>query len=769
MTTRPIRLFAALVFCLPGTACSSPESSAGGEVSQQTNDELERAIAADSSLRDAVKAIEAGHPWKATVALAPKLAQRKPATLLIAARAASEWGGWTEVEKLLSSETWIDSSFAGEGRELLARAALERDANDLALSHAESALRRAANTASRGVRQVYLARALDRADRTDSAATLYREAAINLPVVREWLLLRAAGSERDGTTRSHDLAAVEGAAAKARVPWTEAQARERFNDVSGAIDRFAALGARLTVLRLRLATAGDDDARGRIRDSLIALLRTGPGRDDSRQAVQILDESKIPLTPADELVVARALAASGPLPRALSAFTAAHRARLLGPDDRVQYALVLSRSSRNREALAQLDSVTQPVNVAARAAYQRARIIMTSSGTAAAIPALRGVADRFAADPENAAAALYLLADLSTDIGNDDAAIAYYRELYRKYPKASRADDARLRAAILDLVRGRVKPAAAAFDSLATLFPGSRERTAARYWAAHAWEKSGNAQKARTTWEAILAEQPSSYYGVVSARRLKREPWKPAEAADSFPSVPAVTSAIDRVELLDRLGMNTESRFELDALEDAATASTDLALATANAFRAYGNGPKTIRIATKLIDQGARDARVYRLAYPLIDREELERQAKVYKLDAALVAGLIKQESAFYPKAVSVADARGLMQVLPSVGANVAKSLRYPVWSTSLLFDPDVNLQIGTQHLAAALRQYDDIVRALAAYNAGGSRVERWSRKSSASSNTELFAEQIPFVETRDYVRIVQRNAEMYRALYGLK
>lgn len=769
MIPRPRRLFAALVFCLASAACSSPESSAAGEVSQQSDDDLERAMAADVALRDAVMAIEAGHPWQATVALAPKLAQKKPATILIAARAASEWGGWTEVEKLLTNEVWIDSSFTGEGRELLARAALERDANDVALRNAEAALRRAVNAASRGARQVYLARALDRADQTDSAANLYRAAAKNLPVVAEWLSLRAAGSERDGKARSRDLASVKLAAAQARVPWTEAQALERFNDVPAAIERFDALDARLTALRLRMAIAGDGDARGRVKDSIIAFLRSGPGRDETRQAVQILDEAKIPLTAADELVVARALASPGPVPRALAGFAAANRARLLGPEDRVQYALVLSRSRRNREALEQLDSVTEPVNIAARAAYQRARIVMTSSGVAAAIPALRSVADRFAADAENASAALYLLADLSTDTGNDDAAIAYYRELYTEYPKASRADDARLRAAILDLVRGRAKPAAAAFDSLATLFPGSSERTAARYWAAHAWEKSGDPQKARTTWEAILSDQPSSYYGIVSARRLKRDPWKPAAVADSFASFPALTSAFERVGMLERLGMSTESRFELDALEEAAATSKDLALATANAFRAHGNGPKTIRLATKLIEQGERDARVYRLAYPLIDREELERHAKSNKLDAALVAGLIKQESAFYPKALSVADARGLMQVLPSVGAEVARSLRYPVWSTSLLYDVDVNLQIGTLHLAAAIRQYDDIVRALAAYNAGGSRVTRWSNKSSASDDVELFAEQIPFVETRDYVRIVQRNAEMYRALYGLK
>jgi soluble lytic murein transglycosylase len=749
-------------------ACSPGESSADGDVVQQ-DDELERAIAADASLREAVKDIEAGHPWKATLVLAPRLKDKKPATVLIAARAAAAWGGWTEVERLLGDAPWIDSSFSGEGNALLARAALDRDAKEDAVRFAQAAVRRVPSGAERGTRQVILARALDRSNDTDSAAATYRAAAKNLPSVGDWLLLRAAGSEKDAGARDHDFAGVKLAAAKARVPWTEAQARERFGDIPGAIERFAALGARLTVLRLRFAAASGDDARAAMKDSIVAFLRSAPGRDDTRQAVQILDDSKVALTPADELVIARVLANPGPLPRALAAFATAARAGLLTGSDRLQYALALSRSGKNREALAQFDSVREPANLLGRAAYQRARVVMTAQGGAAAIPALRSVADRFSGDTENASAALYLLADLSSDAGNDDGAAAAYRELYTKYPKASRADDARFRAAILDLARGNAKRAAPGFDSIVALFPNSNERTAAKYWAARSWSAAGDRKKARALWENIVAEQPGSYYSIVSARRLDRNPWKPAAAADSFASVPAVKAALDRIALLDRLGMDAEADFELDALADGARASKEVGLATANAFRAHGEGTRAIAIALRLIDQGEKDARVYRLAYPLVDREELERNAKANKLEPSLVAGLIRQESSFNPHAVSVANARGLMQVLPSVGAEIAKSLKYPVWSPSLLFDADVNLQLGTAHLAAATRQYDDIVKVLAAYNAGGSRVERWSKKASASDDPELFAEQIPFVETRDYVRIVQRNAEMYRLLYGLK
>jgi soluble lytic murein transglycosylase len=75
---------------------------------------------------------------------------------------------------------------------------------------------------------------------------------------------------------------------------------------------------------------------------------------------------------------------------------------------------------------------------------------------------------------------------------------------------------------------------------------------------------------------------------------------------------------------------------------------------------------------------------------------------------------------------------------------------------------------LGTAHLRAALSQYNNLPRALAAYNAGASRVTRWAQRTGVD-DPELFVERIPFVETRDYVRVVQRNVEVYRAMYVLR
>jgi soluble lytic murein transglycosylase len=231
--------------------------------------------------------------------------------------------------------------------------------------------------------------------------------------------------------------------------------------------------------------------------------------------------------------------------------------------------------------------------------------------------------------------------------------------------------------------------------------------------------------------------------------------------------VPAIDSALARITLLERLGMDVEARFEYEALESAAVASrsTDRLLATAQAMLEHGQPARAVHLAQKLMEAGQRDARAYRMLFPVLDRDELIRDAKANGLDPALVAGLIRQESSFSSHAVSVAGARGLMQVLPSVGSDVARSLSFPVWTPALLFDEDANLQLGTAQLATEMKHYGALPRVLAAYNAGGTRVARWAAKA-GSEDPEVFTERIPFAETRDYVRAVQRNADIYRSLY---
>lgn len=723
----------------------------------------------DSSLRQASGALRGGHPWEATRLLAPVLAdssRRTPDALLLAATAAGAWEGWSEVQRLLTGAPWLDSVRGGHGRELLARAALERRVDTLAAREAERAVAVARDERERGLRLILLGRALDRLDRLDSARAAYIAASSRLPEIGDWLRLRAAGVTRDSAERAQLYARVALAAAKARIAPTEAQTLERTGRIAAAARQFAAMDWPVSNLRLRLALASDAVSRTAVRRELVRLIGDRRGSADARLAIEVLDGAFEKLTPAEELVVARSASRGGPLPRAASAYARAFAAKLGTAQDRFDYGVALGRLDRWREATAQFARVTAPAPLAARAAYERGRAMLRAGDTRRARAALRAVVTRHAQHADAATAALALLADLATDDGRDADARDAYLEIVRRWPRGATTDEARFRAAIIAWAAGNRRAAARELDSLVAVHPRSDERHAALYWSGRAWAVLGDSAPARQRWETVAAAEPLSYYAMLASRRLGRAPWLPPDSGDGVAAIAAVDSAVVRADLLASAGMDVEVRFEWDALADEAERVPGRLLATGAALREHGRSSRAISLGWKAIAAGIVDARAYRLAYPVLHRDVLTALAKARELDPALVAALIRQESSFDPRATSGAGARGLMQVMPRVGAQLARSEGYPFWDPVLLWQPDVNLELGTRHLRGSLGTGErSLPYALAAYNAGSGRLSRWRRKRGVD-DPELFVERIPFAETRDYVRIVQRNREMYSGLY---
>jgi len=156
---------------------------------------------------------------------------------------------------------------------------------------------------------------------------------------------------------------------------------------------------------------------------------------------------------------------------------------------------------------------------------------------------------------------------------------------------------------------------------------------------------------------------------------------------------------------------------------------------------------------------------VWRTLYPLPYESALRREAAKNSFDPMLAAGLIRQESTFQADAVSHKDAVGLMQVLPVTGRLMARHLKVRYAKTKL-FEPDFNLQVGMIYVANLLRDLGAPEYALAAFNAGEDRIAAWRAERKYEEIPEL-VESIPFTETRDYVQIVLRNAEVYRMIYG--
>jgi soluble lytic murein transglycosylase len=212
--------------------------------------------------------------------------------------------------------------------------------------------------------------------------------------------------------------------------------------------------------------------------------------------------------------------------------------------------------------------------------------------------------------------------------------------------------------------------------------------------------------------------------------------------------------------------MEVEAGFENDRLFRDALSDPKRLVATAHALAGTDQASRSIALGKRALDEIGRSPENYRLYFPVLERETLISSSKKNGLDPVLVAALIRQESNFNPRATSPAGARGLMQLMPTVGKDLAAAQGIAPWDDDMLYEPATNIKLGTAHLKGLVRKYTDVVKILAAYNAGESRVEKWSTKTGAA-DSEVFTERIPFVETRDYVRIILRNRAYYQALYS--
>jgi soluble lytic murein transglycosylase len=744
-------------------ACNSPAAS---DVSEGS---LDLQAAGDSLLASASAALEAGEPWRATRMLDSALsdtATRTPQRVMLAARAAAEWEGWSRVEELLQREPWLDSEFEGQGRELLARAAIARRADTVAIEQARLALRAATTARDRGRRRVIMARVFDRLEMLDSAAVAYAEGASIFAEVSDWLRLRAAGVSADSARRAAHFASLELSAAKARVPWVDALARERTGDIPGATLAYTALGARTAALRLAIA-AGDSAAKDTARRELMEIIAAHRGSSDARTAVEILDASFSELTPAEELTIARSAAVSGPTARAIDGYADAFKGGQGTSRDRYSYASLLARAGRDRQAVTEYAKVPKDSPLAARAAYERGRTLVRAGDGRRARTTLENVLKEYARDSSAASSALYLLGDIASDNDDDTRARTYFRRVVREYPRSSLAPSAGFRAALIGFVNGNARTTARELDSLADRYGRSDEILAAVYWSGRAWKRAGDTAAAHARWRQVIEREPLSYYAMLATQRLAQPGWSPSAVARTPQLDSTLIAALDRAELLEELGLGAEAEREYDWVTTEAQRSTDATLAAAHAFHERGLTPRAMRLANRALWADApRDEYLFRVLYPVAYEPTLTRQAARHGLDRALLAALIRQESSFEPRATSVAGARGLMQIMPTVGRQLARSADYPFWDAALLYQPDVSLELGTEHLAGLLRGYEDVTHALAAYNAGSSRAKRWLTKP-GTDDPEVFVERIPFTETRGYVRVILRNREMYRTLYG--
>jgi len=304
-------------------------------------------------------------------------------------------------------------------------------------------------------------------------------------------------------------------------------------------------------------------------------------------------------------------------------------------------------------------------------------------------------------------------------------------------------------------------------------FPASDKRPAALYFLGRDAERSSGRAAALPYYQKILEESPNHFYASLAADRLhpREQPKLPVTPLNSTPEE-RVLQRILRARLLNSAALFEWATRELrfGASEDGQPHVFALELARAAAARqAYAEAVRHIKGVFPAYLQTPLESaphELWRLAFPIPYRTQLERYAKTHRLDLYLLAGLIRQESEFDPRAVSRAGARGLMQVMPSTGKMLSRQLRLGAFQTSSLFQPDYNLRLGSYYFRRLLDEHEGFLEAaLASYNAGKRRTDEWLTWAAYQEPAE-FVETIPITETRTYIQAVLRNAWLYRRIY---
>jgi len=318
-------------------------------------------------------------------------------------------------------------------------------------------------------------------------------------------------------------------------------------------------------------------------------------------------------------------------------------------------------------------------------------------------------------------------------------------------------------------------------------------RGRAGYWAARDSEKAGKIAEACALYDGLAYRYGANWYGSIALQRLTAlrasgRCQSPQQfSADSFVSKAAenlktVTvapeSATDeelekttKAEELGVVGLFEWASDELKNAQKTAQNSPKVNLAIARHYRFRRDNVNALLALAKSYpdysqmfpeEMGREEWDIF---YPLTNWNEIKLWAKNRSLDPFQVAGLIRQESVFNPRAKSHADAYGLMQlVIPTARATAKKYGSSASITGETLFQPALNIELGTAYMRDQLSKYGRIEYMAVAYNAGPGRVRQW--QAILPFEIDEYVEAIPFKETKGYVQGVIRNSAQYRRLY---
>jgi soluble lytic murein transglycosylase len=368
-----------------------------------------------------------------------------------------------------------------------------------------------------------------------------------------------------------------------------------------------------------------------------------------------------------------------------------------------------------------------------------------------------------------------------------------YRSIVGSFPNGTYRQRALWKLAILSFADGQYENALQDFWDYLLAETEADIIAAPAYWMARCYAKIGEPAKAAYLLTRADALGNNSYYGQrareaesalataegagARSTAFSRDFEEVRKRLDSLRILEtpilsptgAAASAVERASQLAAAGLPEAALDELRSASQRFPEDRAISYVMSRLYAAqddYLNAITTLRRVVPnyaSLSPSALPSQIWELLYPIRHWEPITQAAARSGLDPNLVLGIIRQESALHERARSSADARGLMQILPSTGRKLARQAGVPKYSTSKLYQAETNISLGVHYLASLLRQYDGKTElALAAYNAGDYRVDRWMREF-GYEDMAAFVELIPFSETRAYVKQVLTSQAHYK------
>ncbi len=507
-------------------------------------------------------------------------------------------------------------------------------------------------------------------------------------------------------------------------------------------------------------------------------------------AAKRLHEKTKPLALAPEELFRRA---QGQLNSGASAATLETLKSLPAADQKSARAALLEGQAllslgKDEPAFSKLEFATKngAPSVAAEALLTQAKRQMRLGDNVGARATFRSLDDKYPTDV-NADEAGYFAAWLLLGLDDDLGAAEAFAGFEERHPNSRRKDEARWFRSYALLRAHKHGPAREALLTLIADFPKSSLVPQAKYWATRAAQlerpagdvdggakpDAGVGSKVDLVREylELVNGFAGTYYALLATERLqelhvevpvafaaKPRPLSPA------PKVPA--SLMLAVEL-SKTGLLRDASEEVNRALAQVSASD--ALSFGHALQALNEFGAAHAVAARWLWGAvytAKQPEALALMYPRAYQASVEASAEEVDLAPELAWAIMRRESGFRTEVYSPADARGLMQIIPPTAKAIAAEMKRPAPHPDELFSPATNIQFGTWYLAALLKRMGHVALCAAAYNAGPSAVLKWVAQK-GTLPLDQWVEEIPYKETRGYVKQVVADLFVYQQLYG--